>query len=234
MTSSTAELKENKSPDDQKVAKIQAAYSFYSRHYLSAEAASASVDSILNSSGFKDFFPKYETAHDFYVQSKYEVTSISSHLEGIDFTKDVRLTPLEAGAKRLYQFQAPGDLKVAPTRQGDYYAEGGASPTSLGISPQATRHWLGEKDPIDKNLHEYKITSTTIALETTARAILDTWSVPGAKIQTEGGGIQYFCAAKKSFEFAQYLTLDAVSSLRAAEPEIQDRQKVDFSPRGMA
>ncbi len=231
MTNSSAVPSENKSSQDPKAIKIQAAFDFYVQHYL-AETDAKDPGQILLSSKFKDFFLKFDLAYDFYLKNKYTPDAIPGHLSGIDFTKEVKLTSIQAGSRNLYQFQPPvSDVKAEP-RQGDYYAEAGLTPTSLGISPQAVRHWLNETTPIDKSLNEYKIVSQTMVLESTAKAIKDTWSIPKVEIMTEGGARQYFCGEKDAFKFVRTLALDQLDSLVTPVVLQEGGQKAVFATPG--
>ena len=108
---------------------------------------------------------------------------IESHLSGIDFNKPVRATQLPPPGQKqvtVYQYRSP-------SKQGNYYTlDPKAKPTDLGIS-----------DVYGPNLEpkvKYSgvLEQETPCLQSTARGINDTWSVPGQQIQTKGGATQYF------------------------------------------
>ena len=83
----------------------------------------------------------------------------------------------------LTQYQTPG----AP--QGSYYAPPNSSPSSLGISPDGLNRATNTVVP--KELKTYILTGDTQVLQSSAAPILDTWSVPGRAVQTEGGSTQF-------------------------------------------
>lgn len=122
---------------------------------------------------------------------------IPSHVSAAETDKRVAFTEIKKGT-RLFQFVRPGGWI------GDYYA-GLASITAseLGASPQVT-------DPNDETLVIDRIHIELIAIAdgvlqagvTTAKPVLDSWSVKGQKIDTCGGAEQYYfplvTAAKKT------------------------------------
>ena len=108
---------------------------------------------------------------------------IEGHTTGIDFNKPVKTVDLPKD-KILHQYQVP----KGP--QGNYYAEPGANPSSLGISSKAKDWNTGEI--VEKQVNIYKTNDSVKVLESSAAKIDDTWSIPGKTIPTDGGGTQYF------------------------------------------
>jgi uncharacterized Zn-binding protein involved in type VI secretion len=131
-------------------------------------------------------------AEDFYLRSGTPQSKIHGHLAGIDFTKPVEVVTMERGAL-LGQYQVPG----AP--QGAYYSplSNGSSPASLGIFAQATDRATGTI--IEKASKAYEVKAAVEMLRSTAAPILDTWSIPGAAMQTKGGAIQLFSSSNEAF-----------------------------------
>jgi RHS repeat-associated protein len=108
-----------------------------------------------------------------------------SQLKGIDYSKPVALGPPPQAPDRLNQWQRPGG------RQGQFYAEDGASPQSLGIHDQARDPTTGklvdkQSTPFDMNQDDQPY------MKSTAAPIKDTWSDPGHSHRAEGGGDQYY------------------------------------------
>lgn len=123
-------------------------------------------------------------AREFYKQNtKKNPMEIESHLSGIDFTKPVKVTKLPPPGQKqvtVYQYRSP-------SKAGNYYTlDPKAKPTELGIA-----------DVYGPNLEpkvKYSgvLDQDTPCLQSTARGINDSWSVPGQQIQTKGGATQYF------------------------------------------
>jgi hypothetical protein len=53
---------------------------------------------------------------------------------------------------------------------------------------------------VPKEAETYILTEDTQVLQSSAAAILDTWSVPGQAVQTEGGATQFMSTAKDLFK----------------------------------
>ena len=76
----------------------------------------------------KSQFGKLRLAYEYYKGLGWPKGRIRSHLDGIDFSKPVKLVKLPKG-KLTSQYQAPGGKK------GNYFAEPHAKATELGINP---------------------------------------------------------------------------------------------------
>jgi hypothetical protein len=124
---------------------------------------------------------RIDVATNFYQKTGWPLKRIRSHLEGIDFTKPVNLVTIRRGS-RVAQWQIP----TRPT--GNYFADLNTSPSELGINP------TGRVQSI------YRAEEDTIALQSTAKGIVDTWSTPGKAYQADGGGIQYFVITPTRFK----------------------------------
>jgi hypothetical protein len=133
---------------------------------------------------------RQKLANEFYAQQGYKEHQIPGHLNGIDFTKPVDVVKLPKGTV-LEQWQVPGGP------QGNYYAPPGTLASELGISPQGTIRATGEV--VNKVSTRYVVTEDVQVLRSTAKDILDTWSVPGQTVQTLGGGTQYMSSKVGSF-----------------------------------
>ncbi|RYZ13876.1 MAG: hypothetical protein EOP49_54050, partial [Sphingobacteriales bacterium] len=92
---------------------------------------------------------------------------------GIDFSKPVRMVNVPAGTP-FVQFQIPG----APV--GNYFAPVGTAGNTLGF------YTGGRQQTVHIFNHDVR------ALQSTAKSITDTWSVPGWSISAPGGGTQLF------------------------------------------
>ena len=126
---------------------------------------------------------RQKVAEDFYRSKGFSDAQIANHLKGIDLTKPVNVITLKPGTE-LVQFQAPG----GPT--GKYYGLSGATPSSLGIAEQTLDRATGQiADKVPKNL---VVSRPVDVLQTTAAPIEDTWSIPGKRIKSAGGAVQYF------------------------------------------
>jgi hypothetical protein len=124
------------------------------------------------SSGFAQTSRRW-TATDFYQAAGWSTGRTQNHLAGIDFSKSVSITTLPAGG-RFVQYQLPG----APA--GNYFAPLGTPGSQLGI------YTGGRTGSI------YEATSNIRVLRTTTSSIVDDWSVPFWRVQTDGGGTQFF------------------------------------------
>ncbi|WFB48066.1 hemagglutinin repeat-containing protein [Vibrio coralliilyticus] len=133
-----------------------------------------------------------EKARQFYLDQGWEGKWIDSHLEGIDFTKPVSVETLKSG-EQVYQWQVPN------AQQGNYYTPDKVTrPDELGINPQAIHRDTGEL--VDKVQSPYKVNKDVKVLQSTAKEIEDTWSVPDEPYNTSGGGTQLFTSDKASLE----------------------------------
>jgi len=125
--------------------------------------------------GFVQAVERQTVARDFYrATTGWNDTKIASHLRGIDFSQPVNIVDIPAGAS-LTQFNLPG-------RVGNYYAPVGTSANTLGIYTSG----------LTESSHVFG--SPTRALQSTAASVVDDWSMSGAgwRIQTDGGGTQFF------------------------------------------
>ncbi|MFI5160458.1 MAG: RHS repeat-associated core domain-containing protein [Sphingobacteriales bacterium] len=117
-------------------------------------------------------------AASFYEKAGIPLEKATQAMDGIDFSKKVKTTTYRKGTV-LEQW-----LKVDKTTNslipGNYYTLPETNPNTLGIS-------LVGRDRIFIVLQE-----DTKFLESTAKTIQDTWTVPGKSLTAEGGGIQLF------------------------------------------
>jgi hypothetical protein len=176
---------------------------------------------------FVDFFPKYETAHNFYKDSNFAIETIPGHLKGINFNFSVEIKPLPP-PEAVQQMQLNSlDDKQKPNSQGTYYSNFGVTPSALGINPQAQR-WNPELKSIEGEVlnkkpyaYDIKTTEPISALVSTAATIMDTWSTKDP-YPTKGGGQQIFCANKEAFVLNSKKTLEIQTPSRrgavAAQP----------------
>ncbi len=110
---------------------------------------------------------------EFYKQTGWSDARIDAHMEGIDFSKPVTIEIIPKCTKV--------DQWVDPIRGGgNYFAPPGTPANELGI-------YQGERV-----LTSFESAKDVTVLRSTATDIIDTWSVPGQKIATKGGGTQYF------------------------------------------
>lgn len=108
---------------------------------------------------------------------------IDTHLSGIDFTKPVtikKLPPPGQNNVTVYQYNSPSKV-------GNYYTlDPKAKPTDLGIADV----YGPSLEP--KVKYTGILSDETTCLESTAKGVYDTWSVPGHSIKTNGGATQYY------------------------------------------
>ena len=135
-------------------------------------------------------FGKLRTAYEYYKQAGWDNAKIAGHLQGIDFSKPVELVELPAG-------KTAGQLQANPAWKGNYFAEPGTDATKLGINPQGK---LPDGIVVDKTETIYSTIEQTTVLRSSAAPVKDTWSVPEAPYQTEGGAAQYFHFNKDIFQ----------------------------------
>lgn len=140
-----------------------------------------------------DIAARKKLAYEFYKAQGFKESAIEDHMAGIDFNKRVDVRTLREG-KSLAQYQAPG----AP--QGNYYAELGTKPETLGINPRGEiRDAAGKAiEKVDKVQNTYEVAKDTQALRSTAAPMKDTWSIRGEPFDAPGGGAQYFTTSKTS------------------------------------
>ena len=119
-------------------------------------------------------------ANDFYKSAGWADDRIADHVRGIDFTKPVETVTIPKETE-VVQWQRPGK----PT--GNYFAPPGTQASELGIYP-------GGRDPIT-----YVTNRDVTVLRSTAKDVVDTWSVSGQPYQTQGGGTQYFVPDPSDF-----------------------------------
>ncbi|MCF6344889.1 MAG: polymorphic toxin type 46 domain-containing protein, partial [Thiomicrorhabdus sp.] len=134
-------------------------------------------------------FGKLRLSYEYYKNLGWSKGRIKSHLDGIDFSKPVKLTELPKGNKTS-QFQVPGG------KVGHYFAKPNAKATELGINPSAEVNGVIVK----KTKTIFELNSNTTVLESTARSgIVDIWSAPSKPFKTTGGGTQYFTRDNTAF-----------------------------------
>lgn len=121
-----------------------------------------------------------------------------AHMSGIDMTQPV-IADTTPPPESALQWHAPG-------RVGKYFADPGTKPTDLGIGNFCLDP--NTKQMIGKSVDTYAIKPGTAYLQSVAKKVVDTWSVPlnnacpsplkelGLPQMTKGGGKQYFMAAK--------------------------------------
>jgi Bacterial toxin 46 len=145
----------------------------------------------------KAFYQKYTKDDD---GKPWTPERIRAHLKGIDFAKPVSaaLTPPPS---QVVSFRVPG-------QKGNYFADPGTLPTQLGIGNLGIDQNL--KTLVEKKATQYVVQPGTAYLQTTAKKVVDTWSVPlnnvcpsplkeqGLPQITQGGGKQYFIAAENA------------------------------------
>ena len=131
----------------------------------------------------KHIAARKKLATDFYEKQGMPKSKIEGHTAGIDFNKPVEVIELPKD-KVLHQYQVPNGP------QGNYYTEPGVKPSSVGISSKAKDWNTGEI--VERQVNTYKATDNVKVLQSSAKNIDDTWSIPGKTIPTDGGGAQYF------------------------------------------
>ncbi len=129
-------------------------------------------------------------ATEFYQKQGIPAHKIDDHLMGTDLNKQINKTLINKG-DIVEQHQAPN----AP--QGNYYLPVGTDSSKVGISSIVKDRKTGSL--VKREKRKYKANEDIEVLETTAKKIDDTWSIPGKNVSTEGGGIQYFTTDKSKF-----------------------------------
>ncbi|MCF2502424.1 polymorphic toxin type 46 domain-containing protein [Dyadobacter sp. CY107] len=153
-----------------------------------------------------------DIAREFYIKNGMPPDRVDSHLNGINFSKPVRVEEIPAGTK-LFQFKKEKIVednegnRYAVKYVGKYYATNpNAKPTDLGISEkyvmweEVERDLLKRTSAIGTDIRNVEIEvvlikNPTIGLKTTAKAVADSWSMKGeliSKIQTVGGAEQIY------------------------------------------
>ncbi|MGD0674448.1 MAG: PAAR-like domain-containing protein [Polyangiaceae bacterium] len=116
-----------------------------------------------------------------------------NHMRGIDFTKPLSVGPPPPIPSPQACWQNPGG---DPKRPGQYFADPGTSPGSLGIAKNGNafgahgEYGAGPMGP--KQATNYGMDPTTTYMQSTAAPVNDTWSAPGHSYGTEGGATQRF------------------------------------------
>jgi hypothetical protein len=154
----------------------------------SAKVAAKNVDEVAATATL--IAKRKEVAFKFYESQGFAPSRITSHLDGIDFSKPVEVITLRKGTE-VAQFQAPGSA------QGNYYTTPGTTPSKLGINPNTQ---LKNGTIIPRESNKYYVTGDVEVLSSTAAKIEDTWSVPNKIYVAEGGGIQYFTTSTNAFK----------------------------------
>lgn len=142
-------------------------------------------------------------AQDFYKKNtNWSDSKIESHLQGIDFNKPVKIDKIPpAGQKEVTVYQYRKLSGKGQYEPGNYYTTNpNASPLELGISDTYSMNVSKAVDgvpqqlglPFPKQQFAVKITEETPCLRSTAKKVVDTWSMPGESITTKGGAEQIF------------------------------------------
>jgi hypothetical protein len=143
-----------------------------------------------------------KVAADFYKnQAGFNAGKTADHMNGIDFNQPVKTGPPPPIPSPMNCYQNPGGN---PNTPGQYFAQAGNSPTSLGIAnegaafgpPPANQYGQGPIGP--KESTTYNMNQNSTYMQSTAAPVQDTWSSPanasnptGTSYQTQGGGTQY-------------------------------------------
>lgn len=133
----------------------------------------------------KTILDRKKTAIKMYKNSKLNNDEIKDQLRGIDFKQDVEIVKILKGTK-LEQWQVSGRNK------GNYFALPGSHPSGLGISATAQD---SNGLIVSKSAKLYSANSASedlTALKSTANSVIDSWSIPGENIGTEGGLTQLY------------------------------------------
>ena len=125
---------------------------------------------------------RFEKAYNFYrTEAGWGASRTLSHLRGIDFTKPVNIATLPARRLMIQYIQPEYGL-------GNYFANVGTPASQLGINPASRIPVLLQSS------------SQVRALQSTAKQVLDTWTIPGKPYLAQGNGIQYFVPNKSIFK----------------------------------
>lgn len=148
------------------------------------------VESQIENSALKfSMFTRKDTALQFYLNHGISADRALLHMRGIDFSHDVNPKIIQQGeeaiqyylpkTKEMEQALLCGKAKINP---GNYFAPTDTSANRLGIYPSGRQRLL------------FFAKTDTPVLESTASAMVDDYSMSeyGWKIETNGGGQQYF------------------------------------------
>lgn len=135
------------------------------------------------------------TAKKFMQKSGMSKDEIDGHTSGIDFSKPVKVRPLEKG-ERVEQWNyrnTDGSFS-----QGEYYTTPGSDKNTLGITHERKNIFTGEQERREKRIFE--ASKHGDVLDSTARN--KTWKnkVTGELESSKGGGRQIFTKSKEVFE----------------------------------
>jgi hypothetical protein len=124
-------------------------------------------------------FSKRATAINFYLKNNFSIESTLAHMRGIDFNNAIEAVVLPKDTKAV-QYMLPEQ------NIGNYFAPTGTSGSKLGI-------YTSGRMPVT-----FFATEDVEALQSTAASMADDYSMAnyGWKIETEGGGTQYFSPFK--------------------------------------
>jgi len=125
--------------------------------------------------------------YNFYKKHKFNHNKAISHMQGIDFLKDVDVK------YTLNKKDEVAQWKLGSIPQGNYYSEVNKDPSCLGINPKQA-DYQGQGKPSVRIEHIFRLQMQVICLKTISAAVLDTWSIRNTPYQTRGGCIQYFNA----------------------------------------
>lgn len=123
------------------------------------------------------------TAIEFYSRNGIQAEDTLAHMRGIDFTQPVEIINLVKGTP-VVQYMLPNRTT------GNYFAPLGTSGSQLGI-------YTSGRTPTT-----FFASQNTNVLRSTTSAMVDDYSMAeyGWKIETQGGGTQYFSPSKSAWE----------------------------------
>lgn len=114
-------------------------------------------------------------------------------IKGIELNKKIKEKEFKEG-DIVYQYQIPTNLEMGRF----FFIDKSIKPTYLGISGKGFDYYTNKI--YKKELKKYRVIISTNMLESYAKDIEDTWSIPNKKIKTKGGEKQYFSCCKMCFE----------------------------------
>jgi len=128
-------------------------------------------------------FSRRSTAIEFYSLNGFQEENTLAHMRGIDFTQPVEIYNLKKGTP-VVQYMLPN------RSVGNYFAPLGMSGSQLGI-------YTSGRSPVT-----FFALQDTKVLKSTAFAMVDDYSMTGYgwKIETQGGGTQYFSPSTSVWE----------------------------------
>ena len=136
---------------------------------------------------------RQKVAADFYQnQGGMNATQAAQHMSGIDYNHPVSTGPPPPIPTPMNCYQNPGG---DPNRPGQYFAQAGNSPSSLGIANTGNgfgsdgTYGAGPVGP--KESTSYNMPPNSQYMQSTAAPVNDTWSSAGTSTPTDGGGTQY-------------------------------------------